>query len=250
MRRALLASVSVLAVLAAVPALAADLPSKMPVKAAPIAPAPRFSWTGCYIGGNIGYGWGQTGFADPTPNDYLVTGGGGGWSPVAFTADTSGVLGGGQIGCNYQLDPSWVVGIEGDISAASIKGTTHTPLWFDSPLESKTTWMASLTGRVGYAWNNWMVYAKGGAAWAHFDFFSTNYIGSWTASETPAGWTVGGGLEWAFANDWSAKLEYDYYDFGEHDVSFAGPPPPTTEHMTTRTMQAVTIGLNYHFRPY
>ena len=75
--------------------------------------------------------------------------------------------------------------------------------------------MASATARLGYTWDpRWLVYAKGGAAWAHDKYDVATYLGTWAASETRSGWTVGGGLEWAFADNWSAKLEYQFYDFG------------------------------------
>jgi outer membrane immunogenic protein len=114
------------------------------------------------------------------------------------TGDTSGVIGGGQVGCNYQFAPNWVIGIEGDGSAADIKGdATATILGITGTAHVRTDWIASVTGRVGWAADRWLVYAKGGAAWAGDNYSAdvpvfVEHIG---ASETRAGWTVGGGVE-------------------------------------------------------
>ena len=81
-----------------------------------------------------------------------------------------------------------------------------------------------MTGRLGWTWDRWMLYAKGGAAWAG-DKYSADiprFDEHILASQTRAGWTVGGGVEWAFWQNWSAKVEYDFYDFGTRDVSFTG----------------------------
>src|SRR5262249_36552516 len=86
---------------------------------------------------------------------------------ISVTGDTSGVVGGGQVGCNYQFAPNWVIGIEGDGSAADIKGdATATILGITGTAHVRTDWIASVTGRVGWAADRWLVYAKGGAAWA------------------------------------------------------------------------------------
>ena len=241
MKRLLLASVSVFALIATSPAHAADLPATMPRKAPPIAPAPPFSWTGCYIGGNVGYGWGRKTFSDVLPDGVLV----GDFDPsVSLPVDTGGFLGGGQLGCNYQFAPAWVAGIEGDVSAANISGSGTTPA-FDLPLNAKTDWIASVTVRVGYTWDRWLAYAKGGAAWAD-DKYNATYGGTYDASETRSGWTVGAGLEWAFANNWSARLEYDYYDFGTRNVTFTSPSDSSTESVKQQ-IQAVKFGINYRF---
>src|SRR5229473_5364020 len=108
-------------------------------------------------------------------------------------------------------------------------------------LHSKTDWLATATARVGYAWDRWMLYGKGGAAWAHdkaqiqnLTFFNTP--GGFTScfavgpvpcnpagSKTITGWTLGFGLEWMLANNWSAALEFDHYDFGTHQLNLTDP---------------------------
>ena len=111
--------------------------------------------------------------------------------------------------------------------------------------------MASATARLGYAWDpRWLVYAKGGAAWAH-DKYTVDYLGTWAASETRSGWTVGGGLEWAFADNWSAKLEYQFYDFGTKDLAFFSSDfvggPTTSVKSVKQQIHTVKLGLNYRF---
>src|SRR5213075_335042 len=187
--------------------------------AAIVQPHFYFSWTGCYIGGHIGGGWGRETVSIP---DLAFTAGvppgtvPPGFSVPSVTGNTSGVLGGGQVGCNYQFAPNWVIGIEGDGEAADIKGdATATVLGITGTAHARTDWIASVTGRLGYTWDRWMLYAKGGAAWAG-DKYSADipiFAEHILASQTRAGWTVGGGVEWAFWQNWSAKVEYDFYDF-------------------------------------
>src|SRR5664280_443987 len=186
MRRSLVLAATC-AILSVQVASAADMPTKAPAYKAvePIA----YNWTGLYVGGHAGYGWGSN---QSTATSATTS------FPVGFVfdrANMTGGLGGGQLGFNYQV-ANWVFGIEGDYSWADIKGdessvspliTTHTIS------NSKLTWLATATGRVGYAWNNWLPYVKGGAAWTHNDA-NTSTI------------------------NWSARLEYDFLDFGTASV--------------------------------
>jgi outer membrane immunogenic protein len=273
MKKFLLAGVAVVALGAIAPAHAADL-GRPTYKAPPpvVAPVPIFSWTGCYIGGDIGWGWGRDTISIPNlsftagvplPPDLSI--------PSA-SADTKGFLGGGQVGCNYQLAPNWVIGIEGDGSAADIKGDlTRSFSFFDSDpsvnqfvtitgtAHGKTDWLASVTGRLGWTWDRWMIYAKGGVAWAG-DKFSADiplFDEHLETSQTRTGWTVGGGVEWAFWNNWSAKLEYDFYDFGTRSLTLTGTFVPIGGTVLTpvvvpgidvkQTINAVKFGVNYRF---
>jgi opacity protein-like surface antigen len=111
----------------------------------------------------------------------------------------------------------------------------------------------AVTGRVGWAWDRWLIYAKGGAAWAG-DKYSADipiFPEHLEASETRTGWTVGGGVEWAFWDNWSAKLEYDFYDFGTRGVTFigtfAGVPEVVSGIDIKQTINAVKFGINYRF---
>jgi opacity protein-like surface antigen len=173
---------------------------------------------------------------------------------VSETGDIVGPLGGGQVGCNYQFAPNWVIGIEGDAAAADIKGdATSTVLGVTGTAHARTDWIASATGRFGWAWDRWLLYAKGGAAWAG-DKYSADipvFPEHLEASETRAGWTVGGGLEWAFWYNWSAKVEYDFYDFGTRTLTlsgtFAGVPEVVPGVDIKQRVSVAKFGINYRF---
>jgi outer membrane immunogenic protein len=250
MRKFLLATTCAIGV-GATPGFAADLPARMPVKAPVAAPIPYFTWTGCYLGGHVGGGWGRKDFADDffTPASILA-------DASSPTAATSGWLAGGQVGCDYQFAKNWVVGVEGSGSWANIKGSSDPFFAGKAVFNAKTRWMATATGRLGYAFDHWLIYAKGGAAWAGdkyevvgtFETVPFNYAGS----ETRTGWTIGAGVEWALWQNWSAKLEYAYYDFGTRSLglidpgsvgALSGPDPSSVK----QRIQTVTFGINYHF---
>jgi outer membrane immunogenic protein len=267
MKKIFLPGIAAGALMAIASANAADL--GRPVYKAPAsAPAPvrLFSWTGCYIGGNIGWGWGRDTVS--VPNVAEITGESEltGISAPSETGNTSGVLGGGQIGCNYQFAPNWVIGIEGDGEAANIKGdVTHSDSFTD-PLTGpetvtgtahrQTDWIASATGRLGWTWDRVMLYAKGGAAWvgAKYSADLRAFDEKIETGVTPLGWTVGGGIEWAFWNNWSAKVEYDYYDFSTRNLSLAGTIAGVPEVVPgvniKETIQTVKFGVNYRFGTY
>lgn len=236
-------------------ASAADLPARMPAKA-PIAAAAPFSWTGCYIGAHAGAGWSRTGFNDPV---------GGTITPSGSSFDVkskAGFLGGGQVGCDYQFASNWVVGLAGDFSWASIQGEANDPFFggkFGNPIvaRSRTDFLATATGRIGYAWDHYLLYAKGGAAWAHdkyevnnFNCTTTPFVSCNTsASNTRLGWTVGGGLEWAFASNWSVLVEYDHYGFGTKTLGFTDSANPgfVTILNVKQDIDVAKIGINYRF---
>lgn len=257
MKRVFLAGVSLAALMTGRSVFAADLATALPTKAPPVAPVPYFSWTGCYVGGNIGGGWGNKELTD-APNGEVVA-----YtdnpSVTSLSDNISGFLGGGQIGCNYQFAKNWVIGLEGGISGAGIKGNISAASTFiQTTFSAKTDWMGSAVGRLGYAWDRWLMYVKGGAAWAGDQYQTTNsYFGNYNASETRSGWTLGGGLEWAFADHWSTRLEYNYYDFGSQMLQFAYVPGsgfgglplgiPISPENVKQQVQALTLGLNYRF---
>jgi outer membrane immunogenic protein len=240
MKKILLASTAIIALCGA-PAIAAD----MPVKAAPVA---LFNWTGCYIGGNAGGGWGNKGFTD----HYLTSGL---FEPASSpVTDTSGWLAGGQVGCDYQFATNWVVGIEGAGSWANIRGSSDPFFAGKAVFNAQTTWIASTTARLGYTQDHWLLYAKGGAAWAGdkyqvpgtFSGSPFNYQGS----ETRSGLTLGVGIEWVFWQNWSATLEYGYYNFGKRSITLIGSTgllPLEDPSNISQRIQTVTFGINYHF---
>lgn len=221
-------------------AFAADLPARMPYKAPMVAP-PIFSWTGCYIGGSGGGGFGQT-----TMTDDL-----GFVAPVGSSAstDTSGAVAGGQVGCNYQFS-NMVIGAEGQFLWSDIRGNDSVSvLGTPETIHSSTDWLTSATGRLGWAWDRWMLYAKGGAAWAHDNYhWNASPFGDLNDTETRLGWTVGGGLEWAFWNNWSVRLEYDFYDFGTQTYSFGDNLSGLVTPIDVKnTISTVTLGVNWRF---
>jgi outer membrane immunogenic protein len=239
--RTMLSAATLVALTAAIPAFAADLPMKAP---AMIAPAP-FSWTGCHIGGHLGGAFSE----DTATNRF----------GVSASHNSSGFVGGGQIGCDYQFAPGWVVGVEGRAAWSSLKasnaGTVRflaTGLTVPSQFTVRNDFLASATARLGYSFANpWLFYVKGGAAWTDEkvdDAFTLNGIAvDPGTSTTRTGWTVGTGVEWAFAPNWSTTLEYDYYDFGSNALTLTGPITFVTVASFKDTIHEVTAGVNYHF---
>lgn len=234
-------------------ASAADLPVKAPVYAP--APAPIFSWTGCYVGGNIGYGWGKH-----QVTDFITAPG------FDIGSDTgTGVVGGGQIGCNYQTS-NWVFGAQGMFDGSDVKGSllpagagsAVNPVGFTAheTLGFKTEWLATLTGRIGYLVQpQALVYLKGGAAWAHNTYSDNDplyiqpYVGH--GSATRRGWTIGGGLEYAFLRNWSLFIEYDFIDLGSRNISISYTGSnlitPLYAYDVKQNLQTVLFGVNYKF---
>jgi outer membrane immunogenic protein len=262
------------------PAFAADLaPARMPLKAPPAVARP-FSWTGCYVGGHLGGAWGHSDFADP--NSVLPEGGFFGPTGTPIGIDQgAGFLGGGQVGCDYQFAANWVIGLAGDFSWTNINGSTSDPFAFaggdpvfggkagvPATLRDNTQWLASVTGRVGYAWDRWMLYGKGGVAWQHSNDSIQNVAGWGTpgalcfsgaafaacnpsGTDTATGWTAGVGIAWAFADNWSAGIEYDHYGFGSHSVTLATPNiisgSPSAPITVNQRIDVVKVTLDYHF---
>jgi outer membrane immunogenic protein len=226
MKRVVFACLAVLGLAAT--ADAADLPRRYdPVPQRAFVPV--YNWTGFYIGAHGGYGWADTGWTDTV-------------IPGSFGHNSDGFLAGGQIGFNYQIN-TLVFGIEGDLSWADISGGTSSPRFGGETFDSRIDWMGTLTGRVGFALDNWLIYGKGGFAWAN-DNLSYTFPGFAGSSEaTRTGWTLGAGVEYGFWNNWSAKLEYNYMDFGSRTVTYA----PAVSFDVDQQVHAVKLGLNYRF---
>ena len=231
---------------AASSAHAADLRARMPVKAPPPMVA-IYNWTGFYIGGHVGGGFSRS------PAVTTVTASGA-FSSAGGSTD-SAFLGGGQIGYNWQFSPNWVFGIEADVSASDIRngytGATAVPATTASYRQGIDVF-GTVRGRLGYAWNNTLVYATGGYAWADTDATRVQLTGAFpvangtteTVSRTLSGYTVGGGLEYGFSPNWSAKLEYNYIDLGNRGYNF--PVSARTTAFDTE-IHAVKFGINYRF---
>ena len=232
-------------------AQAADLPMKAPAMIAAAAP---MSWTGFYVGGHIGWGWGTKEWS----NSCDAVGNLGCFSPTVVARSTaSGFLGGVQAGYNYQIN-TLVLGVEGDFSWADVS-VTSTCFGGISTCSSKADWFGTLAGRIGGTVGPALFYAKGGAAWVH-DKYAENCptcsLGSpvtWDGGQTRAGWMVGAGIEYAFARNWSAKIEYDFMDFGTTsvrmtDLPVAFPIRPTAYNVDIlQRVNVVKAGVNYRF---
>ncbi len=213
-------------------------------------PLPPFSWTGCYGGGQVGGGFGQKDLTD-TVGTFA------GFSGFASAnLNISGYMLGAQIGCDYQFASNWVIGIEGAAAGGNIGGNTAVAqpgaIAGDSATFKETTdFLTSTTARIGFAWDHWLLYAKGGGAWAG-DRYSA--IGAFQGTpydleglETRLGWTAGGGIEWALWQSWSVKLEYDYYGFGSRSVTFIDPNTGNTGPANIKqNIQVIMLGLNFH----
>lgn len=228
MKRILIAGA--LALAAGTQAFAADLPP--PVAPPPRAPAayvpvgPAYNWSGFYIGVNGGYGFGSSDWT------------GGAVSSGDF--DTSGWVVGGTAGANYQMG-QFVFGVETDLDYSSMRGTGPSGFCFNC--QTSTGWLGTTRGRVGFALDRLLFYATGGAAYGNIDA-SANGI---TNTSTEFGWTVGAGIEGAFADNWTAKLEYLYVDLGNGSCTTAcGSPPFPTQSVSLKD-NLLRLGVNYKF---
>lgn len=222
----LTACAGLLAAAVASPSFAADLPRaayKSPLSVAP------FSWSGFYVGINGGYGWGKS-------NWTIV---GTGLSTGNF--NTSGGLIGGTIGYNLQTG-SLVLGLEGDLDASWIKGT-DTATCGTPGCETKNSWLGTARGRIGYAWDRWLPFITGGAA---FGDIKMTTPASTSQTTTKVGWTLGGGLEYAFMGPWSTKIEYLYADLGKGKCDI-GPCGGLISFESPLKVNVVRLGVNYRF---
>jgi outer membrane immunogenic protein len=190
----------------------------MAVKAPPRPVAPPFSWNGCYVGLNAGGAWVDTHQQIDVP----------GITVVDSSGTTGAFLGGGQIGCKWQRDPTWVFGLEGDIDYSSAKRTSNFAFSRGSEdvvgqQSTQLRWLSTVRALFGYALDRSLLYATGGLAIGEIQScVSATNSSNGTANEqfsgcdptTRAGWTVGAGIEHAFTDRVSAKLEYLYFDLG------------------------------------
>jgi outer membrane immunogenic protein len=262
-------------------ASAADLPVKAPV--APVA-AP-YSWTGFYIGANVGGGWGHQNISY-SPNDP---------AGVAFINDgnavlgdsfkSSGVVGGLQLGYNYQFNRSWLVGLETDFDWTGMKGSGFTPYFSGleiSSAEERVKWFGTVRGRLGYLpTDNLLAYVTGGFAYGKvehsaayntanggtiFEIFggfgvqcgpvigsTTNTCYAGSSSDIATGWTLGGGLEYAIWQRWTLKAEYLYVSLNNKSVAEIGTPVPTFAQSSVNAnfgrtnFNVARVGVNYRF---
>jgi outer membrane immunogenic protein len=228
-------------------AFAADMAVKAPP---PPPPAPLPTWTGFYFGGNVGGGWSKQTFIDNFSAPFGAT---------DSTPKPSGVVGGVQGGYNYQIN--WLLlGVEGDFTwSGATSSASCFPLLAPQTCTADPRWVADVVGRIGAIWGPALFYARGGPAWIRDTYTNIALPGApagafpgvlFTAHETVPGWTAGGGVEYLFLPNWSARLEYDYYGFRNQNVGFNGPPGFFFTEIIKQNMQTVTVGINYHFGPF
>jgi len=235
------------------PATAADIGSVPPPAPPPLySPTPVYNWNGFYIGGHIGYGAQSSSITETAFDTGLSASG---------SATSNSLIGGAQLGYNWVIAPHIVIGFEWDVSGGSFTTSPSTTFagggtvgWTDS-----IDWFGTARGRLGYTFDNWMVYGTGGLAWARQELTRTQTTAgptspaagaSFSSSNTKTGWSAGAGIEWGFAPNWNARLEYLYISLAPdtNQYTVASPAAARTFNVTEAfTMQVVRLGLNYKF---
>jgi len=246
----------------------------------PVGAAFGHDWTGCYIGGNIGYSWSRA--RTDTTNPPITTANGD--VPSMSYSDSNsltGLIGGGQVGCNWQPAKNWVFGVETDYQWSGEKGsferndpfsviivpptTTAIGTTVIDP-DSRISWFGTVRGRAGYLWNNVLLYGTGGLAYGEVKFSGMETVSgcvviqrfcspfsqttSLNGSSVKVGWTLGGGIEAPLPNNWTWKLEYLYIDLGTLNLSNPTPAGTNTITSTKFTNNTVRLGLSYRFAGY
>jgi outer membrane immunogenic protein len=244
-------------------ASAADMPIKAPSLPAPVA---AYNWGGLYVGGNIGYGWGTNSdpgvsFVDPGAfvgfAPYFAAGGN-----VTPNLNPKGVLGGGQIGYNWMLTPSWVAGFVADFQGSGVKDSatnTVTPAAIPTTTNQfnseQIDWFGTARAKLGYAQDNWLLYATGGLAYGRVETSGNfvipaalNFVGS--NNVTNVGWTAGAGLNYGLTQNWIVGVEYLYVDLGRVSYTESQPTVAPGASLTISNRAAVSIArvsLDYKF---
>jgi outer membrane immunogenic protein len=253
MRKLISTGIFGLGVIIGSPAFAADMGVRGP------APAPYipYNWTGFYGGIQAGGGWGTQQVTNVTATDSVPAG------FVDSPMDLSGALGGFYYGYNYQFNNQFLVGIDGDFSWTGVDGTS-TDI---GPLNGHTLthqedieWITTVTGRLGYTVNNWLLFAKGGWAWARWDGTSDNQglndlretvIGVGQNAEMRDGWTVGAGFEYGVTEHVSLKLEYDFIGFETANYTSTDVSPTgvvtTSSKSTTSSLNIFKGGVSWRY---
>jgi outer membrane immunogenic protein len=221
--RACTVAIAALATCALSSAVAADLaPSIVPVP-------PAYSWTGFYGGANLGGGW------------------------ASSTQLKNTVTGGGQLGYNWQIG-AWVLGGEADIEGMGLRSSTILTNAAGNQITSNNAvdYLGTVRGRVGFVWDRWLAYVTGGLAYTNIDRSGVGLVGiagNFSASDFKAGYAVGGGVEWAFVDRWSAKVEYLFTQFSGNTNSYTTTAPPIRVRYAGLDFNDFRIGVNYHFAP-
>jgi outer membrane immunogenic protein len=226
MKKYLLASVAALGLVAAGAASAADLPSRKGPVLAPIAYAPVFTWTGFYVGANAGYGIGTI---DSTNFGVLPT-----------FSDPDGFIGGGQIGYNYQIGQI-VLGAEADFQGADLKARVSGGGFTAS---NELNYFGTVRARLGFAFDRFLPYVTGGFAYGNVKNSLNGPGFAFRDDNIQYGYTIGAGLEYAFTNNLTAKIEYLYVDLERERINT---PFGTTGAQVGTDFSVVRAGLNYKF---
>jgi outer membrane immunogenic protein len=203
------------------PAGAADIVARAPPP--PPMYAPLFNWSGLYLGGHLGGSFSH--------EDVGTTG---------LSTNPSGVLGGFQVGYNWQFD-SILLGAEAEFSWTSASGSATLTGPVGGVLTSNYNWYDTLAARLGFTQGPWLLYAKAGGAWMNADIT----IPAATITTSREGWMAGAGVEYMFSPAWSGKVEYSYLDFGSSTVGLG---PVGTPNLSTQVSE-LKVGVNYHFMP-
>ena len=230
MNKSILAVSAILTASSVFSAQAADLPPRPAPYAAPVV-VPIYNWSGFYLGGNIGWAFGNSSAT---------------YNPTGETWDVgkNGFLGGGQAGFNWQTG-NFVFGVEGDFSWIDGK---HNRAWNGGINgDGGTDWAATIAGRFGFAANNVLWYGKAGAGWVNNTATIYNNTGTtvWTGSNTNVGWLIGAGVEVGLTQNWTTKIEYNYLNLD----NWTGTPGILNGDSVSisRTVQMLKVGLNYKF---
>jgi outer membrane immunogenic protein len=231
---------------------AADLPAAAPISQPAYLP-PVYSWTGFYIGGNIGAGW--SGLSDTNTNFSDTLG-------STFSASTNAqFLGGAQVGVNYEFANGIVIGAEALFDWASnsqnaiVTATDPTGTVAANIGTSNARWLTTVSGRLGYAWDRVLLYAKGGGAWVATNTPAISVAGTPASfisisNTTSSGYTAGFGVEWAFSGNWSVRAEYAYIGLPNQTFTVAPAAPTFGGDVITfsnRNISMVTGAINYKF---
>ena len=212
-------------------AFAADLPARPP----PMLPLPVYNWTGFYIGGNLGGAW-----ASGSLHDNLTG--------ASLTGNNSGFIGGGQLGYNWQVSPQFVLGLEWMFDGTAIRNSASQVVVLGDTIQgsSKIDWVTTLTGRLGYASNNWLFYVKGGGGWAesHATVNDLTTGLSASGSNNNSGWVAGAGIEYGLTPNWTMKAEWQYLGLRNFTV---GSPIAGDNFTWKPQINMFTVGVNYKF---
>jgi outer membrane immunogenic protein len=237
----LIGSTSFALIILGTAANAADMGRPIPYSAPPMIAPP--SWTGFYLGVNLGGGFGK---------DRVGFGFVGAPGLASINNAFDGFLGGGQLGYNYQIG-SFVVGGETDIQATSLKSSLTTPALagLSASYSQKVPWFGTARVRLGYAQPAWMIYATGGFAYAAVDTSATATAGaavaSFSSDKSRTGWTAGSGIEVKLTPNWSLTGEYLYVDLGSVQETWTFVGIPSVVNDSHITMNVVRAGVNYRF---